>query len=207
MSQNGFSKLKPKNVIEAIRLGDEKTIEKLYLSLQPQFITWATPKFALNTADLSDCWQETIIAFYEQVVSGKLQNLDVELKTYLFAIGRNKALYKSRSQKAIIKKEQIFLERHPLEEVESNGYFGLDDLAEEQKQKLQKAMGSLSEKNRTILVSRYYHGLPLEKIKEQANYKSINAVSATLSRALTVLKKIVQREKNLLILLSFYLMG
>jgi RNA polymerase sigma factor (sigma-70 family) len=129
-----------------------------------------------------------------------LQKLEVGLKTYLFAIGRNKILYKLRSEKAVAKKEQMFAESYALEEQQSGGYFELDDLQEEQKEILRKAMQSLSEKNRSLLIRRYYDGLSLEKIQESEGYSSINA---TLSRALGLLKKVVADRKKMMILLSF----
>jgi RNA polymerase sigma factor (sigma-70 family) len=197
------SLLEEANIIATIRSGDDRAIEQIYLSYKSPFFTWASSKFSLSNADLTDCWQESIIAFYEQVSSGRLQKLDVGLKTYLFAIGRNKILYKLRSEKAVVKKEQIFAESYALEKEQSGGYLELDDIQEEQKEILRKAMQSLSEKNRSILIRRYYDGLSLEKIQESEGYSSINGVSSTLSRALGLLKKIVVDGKKMIILLSF----
>ena len=189
--------------ISAIRAGDERGIDKIYLLYKPLFISWAAPRFSLSEAELTDCWQDSIIAFYEQVASGKLQTLDVALKTYLFAIGRNKMLHLLRSKKAEIKREQDFAKTYSLDENQSQGYTDLEDIKEEQEKILQKAMKSLSERNRAVLINRYYDGLSLEKIQEKEGYNSINAVSATISRAIAILKKIVSDENFLVILLSF----
>ena len=149
--------------ITAIRAGDERAIDKIYILYKTPFLSWAAPRFSLSEAELTDCWQDSIIAFYEQVASGKLQTLDVALKTYLFAIGRNKVLHLLRSKKAEIKREQDFADTYFWEAHLSNGYADLNDIKEEQEEALHKAMQSLSEKNRAVLISRYYDGLSLGK--------------------------------------------
>lgn len=203
MEHSHLSEPEITQTLAAIKSGDEKTIDQIYQSYKPQFINWASSKFSLSEADIIDCWQDSVIAFYEQVVSGRLETLDVGLKTYLFAIGRNKLLYKLRSKKSNIQKEQVFAENYFLENEASGGYADLDDIQGEEEKRLQKAMQSLSEKNRAILISRYYDGLSLEQIQKKGNYSSINAVSASISRAISILKKVVNNEKNLLFLLSF----
>lgn len=191
------------STLAAIRAGDETVIEELYLLYKSPFFSWASPRFSLSEAEMTDCWQDSVIAFYEQVVSGKLQKLDVTLKTYLFSIGRNKLLHLSRSKKALIKREQEYADGYFLEQEQSYGYADLEDIKKEQKNILQKAMQSLSEKNKSVLISRYYDGLSLEQIQKKEGYKSINAVSATISRAIATLRKIVGVENLTLILLSF----
>ncbi|MFT4667055.1 MAG: hypothetical protein ACI8YQ_004368 [Polaribacter sp.] len=53
------------NILATIRSGDERAIEQIYLSYKSPFLSWASSKFSLSNADLTDCWQESVIAFYE----------------------------------------------------------------------------------------------------------------------------------------------
>ena len=181
-------------IINAILVNDKEILDEVYLSYKPEFIHWGRTRFSLSEEDLTDCWQDSVIAFYEQVVAKKLTSLEVELKTYLFAIGKNKILYKLRGQASAIRKEEIFADTYSIVSTESEGYDGLDGFSEEQKKKLQKAMGSLSAKNRQLLIERYYEGLSLEEIQRNGDFKSINTVSASLSRALSTLKKKVHHK-------------
>jgi RNA polymerase sigma factor (sigma-70 family) len=191
--------------LKSIHLGDERAIEKLYSTYKSEFIVWATSKSGLLEEDLTDIWQESVIAFYEQVAAGKLVTLKVQLKTYLFAIGKNKILVKLRKNKSVERLEQLYLENPNIEDVEYNGYVELEDREENlQKKRMAQAMKKLSSKEQDILIDRYYSGLSLEVIRQKRAYKTINTVNATISRAMKNLKKIVHEKKNKLsILLSF----
>lgn len=203
MKRLRLAELTSDEIIATIQSGNDNIIDKIYLDLKPQFLNWAVSRFSLSQDDITDCFQDSVIAFYEQIIDGRLETLEVNLKTYLFAIGRNKMLYKLRGQKSTIQKEQVFANAYFLENEQTQGYFDLEDIEEDQRIRLEKAIKSLSPKNRAVLISRYYDGLSLEKIQEKEGYKSINAVSATLSRALSNLKKIINPEKTLRFLLSF----
>lgn len=203
MPKKSLTEIDTPKLIEDIRSGNETVIDQIYLTYKPEFINWASTRFSISQEDIIDCWQDCVIAFYEQIIAGRLTKLDVTLKTYLFAIGRNKLLYKLRTQKSNLEKEQVFAEDYFLENDQIQGFFDLENIKEEQEKKLEKAIKSLSKKNRNILIRRYYDGFSLEKIQELGNYKSINAVSATLSRALSNLKKVINPEKIMRFLLSF----
>ncbi len=191
--------------LKSIHLGDERAIEKIYSIYKPEFLAWGSSKSGLSEEDLVDIWQESIIAFYEQVASGKLTTLEVQLKTYLFAISKNKILVKFRKNKSVERLEQQYLENKNLDDIEHNGYTELEKKEENPKKKrLEEAMNKLSNKEQEILIDRYYSGLSLEAIRQKRAYKTINTVNATISRAMKNLKKIVHKKSsNLSILLSF----
>ena len=61
-----------------------------------EFIAFAHRHFSLNGDDAIEIYQESFIALYENVHSGRLDSLSVSLKTYLFRIARNKILNRRR---------------------------------------------------------------------------------------------------------------
>lgn len=189
-------------IIDALRSGDQSALDNLYLELKPAFMDWCYGKYKLNEADSLDVWQDTIIAFYEQTVSGKLTKLEVSLKTYLFSIAKNKILNRFRTAKNLDKKHDKYLE---IKELQLIGYDELDDIKKDQQAKISGAMDQLSPKARKILIMRYYDNLSLESIMKNEGYQNKNALSASLSRAVSKLKEIVNQKYILISMLSFLL--
>jgi len=190
-------------VARQIKGGEAKSIEKIYDQYRDAFLTWALSNYSIPEEDVIDCWQDSIIVFYEQAVQGKLDNISVASKTYLYAIGKNKILELLRKQSNQKKREADFAENTDFEEGQSVGYPDLEGLSDERKDELLKAINDLSPKNQELLIKKYYEGMGLEEIKTTGQYKSINAVSASISRALKNLKTVILKRKNILLLLSF----
>ncbi len=190
-------------VARQIKGGDAKSIEKIYDQYRDAFLSWALSNYSIPEEDAIDCWQDSVIVFYEQAVQGKLDNISVASKTYLYAIGKNKILELLRKQSNQKKRESGFAENISFGEGQSIGYPDLEELSDERKEQLLRAINALSPKNQELLVKKYYEGMGLEEIKTTGQYKSINAVSASISRALKNLKTVILKRKNLLLLLSF----
>jgi RNA polymerase sigma factor (sigma-70 family) len=187
-----------------IHQGDDQVTERIYKIYKNEFLSWGS-SYLLSNEDLLDVWQDSVIAFYEQVASGRLKTLEVQLKTYLFAIGKNKILAKLRKNKSVERLEQWYLDSQDLEDITYHGYAELEGGEDNPKKIImQQAMKRLSRKEQDILIDRYYSGLSLEAIQQKRAYKTINTVNATISRAMKNLKKIVcEKKNNLIFLLSF----
>ena len=78
------------NLLESIAQGDLAGFENAYLSYRDEFIMWANKNYYCDFEESRDIYQATVIQFYENVRSGRLTHLTSDLKTYLFAIGKNK---------------------------------------------------------------------------------------------------------------------
>ena len=141
---------------------------------------------AVNQEDLLDVWQDTIIMFYEQVRDQKLREMNCSLKTFLFLIGHRRLLKHFRKASRIEYVTEFDVNKcaveniHPLEP---------ENHADASLELLLTAIDELPEKTRQILSMRYLHGKPLAEVMQIMNYTSLNAVSATISRALKKLKE------------------
>src|ERR1043165_2038419 len=78
-------------ILERIRLGGQSELGMVYEEYRSEFIQWITREFQCSTDDSKDIYQLTILIFYDNVMSGKLEHLVSSIKTYLFGIGKNVA--------------------------------------------------------------------------------------------------------------------
>jgi len=81
--------------LELIKKGDKETLETIYKENRKRFIYFAR-KQGLIPEDAEDVYQNSIIAFIENISSGKIQTLQSSVSTYLFGIGKKLIQYQIR---------------------------------------------------------------------------------------------------------------
>ncbi len=86
-NQRVFKKLTDKAIVEGIRLQDEKVLSYIYDHFY-QTVKNHVIKNSGSIDDVSDVFQDTIIALYQQVTDNSF-NLTSDLKGYFFGIARN----------------------------------------------------------------------------------------------------------------------
>ncbi len=86
-NQRLFRKISDNTIIEGIRRQDEKILNWLYDNYR-QPVRHYVLKNSGTEADVSDVFQETIIAFYNQISDNEFK-LTSDLKGYFFGIARN----------------------------------------------------------------------------------------------------------------------
>lgn len=136
-----------------------------------------------------DCFQESIITLYESLVKGKIRNKESSLKTYLFAIGKNKLL--KRYNKKQIKTTELTehaKSHYPIHEIEATNIYQLQ---------LENAFQKLGKKCKDVILRFYYNKHSLDMIAAELDYKNVNTVKAHKSRCLSKLKSIVDQNSKL----------
>ena len=78
------------SLIDRIRRGDNAELQKVYEMYRGEFMVWANKHFDLDFEECKEAYQLSMVQFYENVVSGKLQVFTSDPKTYIFGIGKNK---------------------------------------------------------------------------------------------------------------------
>ena len=175
--------MKKEEIIESIRKGEEKGLRHLYSSFRSEFLYWAQKKFSAQEEEVLDAFQETVVIFYEKVLSGELTNLSSSIKTYLFAIGRNR-LYKQSGKEvlgeemALNQKEANILERHDVQ-FEAN----------EQGKQLIQLVERLQEPCGTILKLYYFAQFSMESIAAHMGYKGSDVAKAQKNRCMKKLRE------------------
>lgn len=77
------------DLLEAIKRGDPKTMEKLYGDLRKPFIAWATQSYTCDEEDIIEMFQKAFTILYLNVRKGRLTQLTSSVRTYMFSIGKN----------------------------------------------------------------------------------------------------------------------
>ncbi len=173
-------------ILQFITSGDLRVIDHIYETYRQDFLHWAHRKYPkANHDDLLDAWQDTMVMFYEQIRDRKLTYLTCEIKTFLFLIGDRRLMNMFRKTDRIEYVEEFDVNKNMIESI--NG-IEVERRYEEDKQFLERAIEELPDQTRQILSLRFLHGKSVAEIMQIMKYTSLNAVSATLSRALKKLK-------------------
>lgn len=186
-------RLHDEEIISALRAGKAQAVEDLYVRYRATFFRWAGRRFDTNRQDFEDAWQDAVMAFYTQVVSGQLTALRYEARVWLFAVGYRRLLNNNRKLKRILWKDSI--DKVILQDTSWSDYQG--HLANgEQIETLQTAMQTMSHQCREMLVQRYFQEKSIEEIQEEWEHNSANTTSATLSRCLKRLKDLIKTART-----------
>jgi len=156
-------------------------LKRVYTEYREEFIIWLNRKYNISFDDAKDIYQFSMLKFYENVQSGVLKRLSSSPKTYIFAIGKNKALEAVRNKS---RRMNISLELHSQNDIEG------PDIKEAHLQTIEKAMQDLGEPCRTLLDYFYYQQKSLSFITEYFGYKNNNTAKNQKYKCLQRLKKL-----------------
>lgn len=175
-------------IIEEIKNGNRKELAEIYRAHRNEFVNWATGHFTCTPEEARDIYQASIITLYDNIVKEKLQHLNGSVKTYLFAIGKNKILELRRADK---KFENAALgEEFDVEDIK-------DAAAEEHESRLkvvQACLEQLGDPCRTLLELYYLNKTSLEELADQLHYKNTDTVKNLKCRCLSRLREMVTNE-------------
>jgi RNA polymerase sigma factor (sigma-70 family) len=190
------SSLQNDEVISAIRSGQMQAVEDLYTRYRADFFRWSSRRINANRQDLEDAWQDAVIAFYTQVISGKLTVLRYDARVWLFSVGYKRLLNHRRKIKRLLWQDEI-------DEALRNDTSWLDFQENqghsEKKENLHTAMKTMSGQCREMLIQRYFKEKSIEEIQQEWEHSSTNTTSATLSRCLKRLKDLIQTAQTAII--------
>jgi RNA polymerase sigma-70 factor (ECF subfamily) len=177
-------KSEEKKFLERVARDDKKALDQLYIKYREPFLAYFK-KYEISDEEIKDLYQDTMIAFYQRGVKGKLSSLSSSIKTYVFGIGKNKAVDLIRKKKIDM---QIKLSETEYESIQ------VDDIVLSPFQvKLRKHFNQLGESCKRMLTMFYYRGLDINDIVEIGGYKDANTVKSHKSRCLKKLRSLVNK--------------
>ena len=174
-----------KEVLIRLAKDDKSVLDALYKEYRDPFLNYFK-RYALSEDALKDLYQETMIAFYQNGVRGKLKDLSSSIKTYIFGIGKYKAIDMIRKQKKNAELLNVSDEFETIELEEK-------ELTTEQ-QKLKRHFTQLGESCQKMLTMFYYRGLDISDIVEIGGYKDANSVKSHKSRCVKQLRSLVNKK-------------
>lgn len=177
-------------IIARIKEGDSSELGQLYLNHQNEFCLWLVKHYGSNMGDAREVFQETIIAFYENVKNDRLNELSSSLKTYLFSIGKNKYLSHTRKNNRFVNGENQL----PIVPDENN----LPEVITRDKTltAIEESLSKLSEHCRHLIKLYYYDKLSMEQIMERLDYKNANTAKNQKYKCMQQLRKLHNQKAS-----------
>lgn len=174
------------SLIERIKNKDsENGIKEIYSEYRNEFILWVSRNHSCTEDEAKDIFQQAVIIFYENIVSGKLTEISTQVKTYLFSIGKNKILemLREKRRKSPQYQDDFFNS--------SELFYGEFDEGYEQKLNMVEAsLATLGDPCKQILELYYYHKKSMQDISDSLDYKNKETVKNLKYKCLQRLKQI-----------------
>lgn len=176
-------------IIEQLRSGDESGLRSIYRDHRDEFVGWIQQKFRLSSEDAKELFQLSVVTFYDNVMTGKLQALTGTAKTYIFAIGKNKARDLKRRGSKVQLSMEAFLYDRPEDDVADakqnlEGIYG----------QVETALRTLGDSCRQLLTLFYYQRMNMESICQRMDYNNAATAKNMKYKCLQRLRKMVTAQ-------------
>lgn len=184
--------LDDERLFSGIAAGNHRLLDQLYLQHREAFITYAQRQLYATEEDAADCFQDAVIAFYKNVVSGRLTEMTCAIRTYLFAIGKRMVYRRNQQRHREVTADPdagIGLGNDPAGELDLSLVNRFEN--DHRKAVLTTGMAQLGDTCRELLTLFYYHRYPIESIQNTLEFSSPGAVRIKKMRCLDQLKKIL----------------
>ena len=175
-------------LLSAVRGGDKEPLAEIYRTYRTEFVNWITAHYSCSRDEGQELYQASIVTLFENIQSDKLRFLNGSVKTYLFAIGKNKVM-------ELLRENKKFSTHTDVEEM------GLEDVKDWEKQKkendlllVQRALQKLGEPCKTMLELYYLHGMSLEELAGHLKYRNGNTIKNMKCRCMSKLRDLVGDE-------------
>lgn len=163
---------------------------QIYDELRPAFLAHFGNRYPfLRPEDIADIYNESLLAFYQNIESGKLATLTCSIKSYIYTIGRNKAvdLIRSRRPEAHLTADTIEM----FDRV--NAIWEEANEAEREKQNaVRHIVNRMVEPCRTILNLFYYEMESMKAIALQMKYANADVAKTKKNQCMTKVRNVAK---------------
>ena len=179
------------DVIARIKSGDDNLLSAIYTDHRQEFTAWLMKNYSCTVDEAKEVYQLSIVIFYENILSGRLTHMTSTIKSYLFAIGKNKMLeYKKYGNRFV-------------NDVDGNLGTQMEDESKTEKQEkeitftiVEECLHLLGDPCQSLLDLYYYHKKTMTEIAEQLGYKNTDTAKNQKYKCMKRLKKLFE-ERNL----------
>jgi RNA polymerase sigma factor (sigma-70 family) len=172
------------DIIKKLQEGNEKALEAIYKNNESAFVNWARHHYIVDTSEAKETFQLAVIALYNNVTEGKLQQLSCTVRTYLFAIGKRLLLKQKRKE---VRVDTSIHENIEALEVPNEIYSNLVD-----PKKVNYVLNQLGEPCKSILEKFYFYGLSMKDIAQDSKYKSEAVIRKKKHHCMQKIKDIIK---------------
>lgn len=182
------------DIFSEIKKGNEEPLINLYKIHRDEFTVWASKNYNCDVEDARDIFQDTILAFYNNVKSGHLSELSSDIKTYLFAIGKFKIInfQKKQSRTVTFSDFDLLNGNEPFENL-------MKDKEEQEfiKDTVKKYLNEQCEDCKKVLELYYFKELDMKTIATEMGYKNADVAKKKKYECFKKLAEMV--KKNLMV--------
>jgi RNA polymerase sigma-70 factor (ECF subfamily) len=181
--------MKESLIFEKLKIGDESVLAEVYGNYRDEFVFWMVKKYGCDTDVALEIYQNAILLLCENLRSGSLEIITSSIKTYLFALGKNKYFeFKRYKERFDIDDYSIYANYIENTTDESISRY------EDNFKKVKKSIVLLGEPCKSILEMFYYTKMTCEEISTRLNYKNEDTVKNQKYKCLLKLKKIFEQQ-------------
>lgn len=186
-----LEKMKDSEILIEIKNGNQQVLYGLYEAYRNDFIHFAQQHYSYNKENAKDIFQETILALYENICSGKLTFLTCDIKTYLFSIGKYKLINDLKKTGRMVTYDEVEMindQTNPFKIMDDNDY---------NKKIIKENLEQLTKKEREILKLYYEENRDMESIAKKLGYKNADVAKKQKYLALKKLAALVKKNLKL----------
>jgi RNA polymerase sigma factor (sigma-70 family) len=184
----------PHHIFEKLRNGDESPLYEMYRLYRDEFLAWSKKQFNTTDEQAKDAFQDALLDFHQNVLTGRLTELTSSLKTYIFQIGKHKILN--------IQKKESRLTYHDALHMINNGE--VDQFMEEENQaytqeQISQAIEKLPEDCQKVLKLFYFSEYDMDSIARELNYKNSDTAKSKKSLCMKNLIRELKKMSSILV--------
>jgi RNA polymerase sigma factor (sigma-70 family) len=186
---------KENQVLEAIKRGDPKVLERLYDEIRQPFIVWAVQFYQCESEDAIEIYQKAYTILYMNVRNEKLTQLTSSVKTYLFSIGKNLFREKFRNKhNRLVNIEDVSNTNAVKVEVDTDILNEYEDT--HQKEIVRYLLDQIGDPCKTLLNLMFIKGYSADAVVREMGYSDERVVRKRKSLCLKKLREIVAEKKD-----------
>lgn len=185
-------------IILKIKEGGQAELGIVYETYRNEFLRWAMKEYNCSTDDSQDIYQLTILVFYDNIKSGKLEHLISSVKTYLFGIGKNIVMdFRRKSKRSTPIDKERWLNDYLMDEPNNGPTEQMVDSA-------RKALLKLGDPCRQLIELFYYGRKSMEEITETLQYKNAETAKNQKCKCMKRLRKLYEEEQTSTLIDTLY---
>lgn len=173
----------------------EQEVADHYRRFRNEFVAWAGKTLRADAEDAKDVFQEALLVFYEQRRAGQLDAFSGNIKTYLFAIGKNlllSGLRRSRIAGNHSERYAIHLQKHHAPDAQERME------RDEDLSRVREHLEKLSPADKRVLELYYVERLDMASIAKAMGYASANVAK---KKKCIALKRLMEKVKKGMVML------
>jgi RNA polymerase sigma factor (sigma-70 family) len=156
-----------KDVLEAIRSGDDSVLEYLYKQVLPKVKTYVLKNNG-GYEDARDIFQDAVLIFYKYVKCGKF-NEEYDIAAFIFSISKNLWINLAKRKNRVVQ----LTEETPINKFAKSAAEEL--LTKEREEFVIRMFSLLGETCKQILLYSIFHKFTMKEIKEKMDFTSEDA--------------------------------